>query len=304
MLGCKGAWWDWRWGGVGFRVCGMARRAEESAGGGWRGWLHEVIFRHDTPAGLAFDGVLLVLILFSVVVALLESVAWIAEQHGRMLRGLEWGLTVLFTIEYVLRLVSVRRPLRYAVSFFGLVDLLAILPTYASLFIVGAQELIVIRAFRLLRIFRILKLPEYLGEANLLSKALWASRRKITVFVLTVVTIVLIVGALMHLVEGPAAGFTSIPMGMYWAIVTLTTVGYGDIAPQTSLGRFLASCVKVIGSGIIAVPPGIVTAEIVSAGRAAADARACRTCGRGGHEGDASYCKYCGEELGASRNDQ
>jgi voltage-gated potassium channel len=215
-----------------------------------------------------------------------------------MLRALEWGFTILFTVEYGLRLVSVRSPTRYALSFYGLVDLLAILPTYASLFYLGAQELIVIRALRLLRVFRILKLPEYLGEANLLSTALWASRRKIMVFLTTVLTIVLIVGALMHLVEGPEAGFTSIPMGMYWAIVTLTTVGYGDVAPQTSLGRFLASLVMIIGYGIIAVPTGIVTAELVSASRAVVQGRRCAGCGRAGHDGDALHCKYCGAGLG------
>ena len=261
--------------------------------------MHEVIFRHDTRAGKGFDLVLLVLILFSVFVAVLESVPSVAQEHGRMLRGLEWGFTILFTVEYVLRLVSVRWPVRYALSFYGLVDLLAILPTYASVLFVGAQALIVIRAFRLLRVFRILKLPEYLGEANVLSAALWASRRKITVFLMTVVTIVLIVGALMHLVEGPEAGFTSIPMGMYWAIVTLTTVGYGDIAPQTPLGQFLASLVMIIGYGIIAVPTGIVTAEIVSASRAMVQGRRCAGCGRAGHDGDALCCKYCGAGLGA-----
>jgi voltage-gated potassium channel len=213
------------------------------------------------------------------------------------LRGMEWGFTILFTIEYGLRLVSVRSPARYALSFYGLVDLLAILPTYASLLLAGTQELIVIRAFRLLRVFRVLKLPEYLGEANLLATALWASRRKITVFVTTVLTIVLIVGALMHLVEGPEAGFTNIPMGMYWAIVTLTTVGYGDVAPQTPLGRFLAAGVMIIGYGIIAVPTGIVTAEIVSASRVMAQGRRCGACARAGHDADALHCKYCGAEL-------
>jgi voltage-gated potassium channel len=271
--------------------------AEESAQRPWRHRLHVVIFQHDTRAGKTFDKILLALIAASVLVAVLESVPAIKREHGRMLLALEWAFTILFTIEYLLRLVSVRSPLRYATSFFGIIDLLAILPTYASLFYAGTQELIVIRAFRLLRIFRVLKLPEYLGEANLLTRALWASRRKITVFLLTVMTIVLIVGALMHLIEGPRAGFTSIPAGMYWAIVTLTTVGYGDIAPQTPLGRFLAAAVMILGYGIIAVPTGIVTAELIHATRSPANPRRCPACQIPGHDPDAQHCKHCGARL-------
>ena len=275
----------------------MPRPAEESAQSPWRQRLYAITFRHDTRAGKTFDIILLALIAASVLVAVLESVPTLKENHRRLLLALEWAFTVLFTIEYLLRLVSVRSPLRYATSFFGIIDLLAILPTYASLFYEGTQELIVIRAFRLLRIFRVLKLPEYLGEANLLSRALWASRRKIIVFVLVVLTIVLIVGALMHLVEGPQAGFTSIPIGMYWAIVTLTTVGYGDIAPQTPLGRFLAAAVMIVGYGIIAVPTGIVTAELVHAARSPTSPRRCPTCHITGHDADAQHCKHCGAKL-------
>ena len=275
----------------------MSTRSERPADQPWRGRLYAVIFQHDTGAGKAFDVALLVAITLSVLAVLLESVPAIRQRHGRTLLVIEWSFTFLFTIEYALRLASVSRPLRYARSFFGLVDLLAILPTYISLFVTGAQELIVIRALRLLRVFRVLKLPEYLSEANLLTAALSASRRKITVFLITVLTIVLIVGALIHLIEGPENGFTSIPISMYWAIVTLTTVGYGDIAPQTAAGRFLAAAVMIVGYGIIAVPTGIVTAELVHAHRAAAASRRCPACERTGHDADAAHCKHCGTPL-------
>jgi voltage-gated potassium channel len=263
----------------------------------WREQLHEVIFEAETPAGKAFDLALLVCIVASVVTVLLESVASIRARYGVVLRALEWGFTILFTVEYVLRLACVRRPHRYALSFFGLVDLLAIVPTYLSFFFVGAQSLIVIRALRLLRIFRVLKLGHFVGEARMLRAALRASLRKITVFLGTVVTIVLIVGALMYLVEGEPSGFTSIPQGMYWAIVTLTTVGYGDIAPQTVLGKLLASVVMILGYGIIAVPTGIVTVELAHARRAPISTEACPDCGAGGHDSDAVFCKFCGGRL-------
>ena len=263
----------------------------------WRERLHEVIFEAETPAGKAFDVALLLCIVASVVTVLLESVASIRAQHGPILRALEWGFTLLFTVEYVLRLACVRRPLRYALSFFGLVDLLAIVPTYLSFFVAGAQSLIVIRALRLLRIFRVLKLGHFVGEARMLRAALHASLRKITVFLGTVLTIVLIVGALMYLVEGETSGFTSIPQSMYWAIVTLTTVGYGDIAPQTILGKLLASVVMILGYGIIAVPTGIVTVELAHARRAPITTEACPDCGAGGHDSDAVFCKFCGGRL-------
>jgi voltage-gated potassium channel len=263
----------------------------------WRERLHEIIFEAETPAGKAFDVALLVCIVASVATVLLESVASIRAQYGTLLRALEWGFTILFTVEYVLRLVCVRRPLRYALSFFGLVDLLAIVPTYLSVFVAGAQSLIVIRALRLLRIFRVLKLAHFVGEARMLRAALQASMRKIIVFLGTVVTIVLIVGSLMYLVEGEASGFTSIPQSMYWAIVTLTTVGYGDIAPQTVVGKLLASVVMILGYGIIAVPTGIVTVELAHARRAPITTEACRDCGKGGHDSDADFCKFCGARL-------
>jgi voltage-gated potassium channel len=233
----------------------------------WQQRLYRIIFEHDTPAGRAFDVCLMTAIGLSITAVSLESVTGIKARYGRWLEAAEWAFTVLFTLEYVLRLISLRRPWRYALSFFGIVDLLAVLPTYLAVFFPGAQTLLVVRALRLLRVFRVLKMGEYLSEARLLSVALKGARPKITVFLVTVLTLVLIVGALMHLIEGPGNGFTSIPMSVYWAIVTLTTVGYGDIAPQTPAGRFLAAAVMIIGYGIIAVPTGIVTAELVRAGR-------------------------------------
>jgi voltage-gated potassium channel len=238
-------------------------------------------------------------IVLSVIVVVLDSVADIHAQHGRLLLVAEWAFTILFTIEYALRLAVVRSPLRYARSFYGIVDLLAILPTYLSLLLTGAQELIVIRALRILRIFRVLKLPEYLEEAGYLQRALRASRQKIIVFLVTVLTLVLIIGALMHLIEGPANGFTSIPMSIYWAIVTLTTVGYGDLAPQTALGRLAASVVMIIGYGIIAVPTGIVTAELIAVKNEYEKSRRCDACGLVGHESDARFCRVCGTPMGA-----
>ena len=263
----------------------------------WRRRLYAIIFRHDTRAGWAFDIVLLAAIALSVTVVLLDSVPAIHARHGRKLLVAEWFFTILFTVEYLLRLLVVRSPTRYALSFYGIVDLLAVLPTYISLFVTGAQELLVIRALRILRIFRVLKLGEYLEEAGYLQRALRTSRHKITVFVLTVLTLVLIIGALMHLVEGPQNGFTSIPMSIYWAIVTLTTVGYGDLAPQTPLGRLLASVVMIIGYGIIAVPTGIVTAELIAVKNEYERGRKCNACGLAGHESDARFCRRCAAPL-------
>ena len=210
---------------------------------------------------------------------------------------MEWTFTILFTVEYLLRLLCVGRPLRYAASFYGVVDLLAVAPTYLSFVIAGSQSLIVIRALRLLRIFRILKLAHFVGEARMLHAALRASSRKIIVFLGAVLTIVLIVGALMYLIEGPEHGFSSIPQSVYWAIVTMTTVGYGDLAPATVVGKVLASFVMILGYGIIAVPTGIVTVEIASALKSSTRTQACTECGAEGHAIDARYCKYCGSEL-------
>lgn len=275
----------------------MPQAEEAPRSRGLRHTLYEVIFEAETPAGRAFDVALLVVILISIVAVVLESVEGIRAVHGRALRWLEWGITILFTVEYILRLAVVRSPLRYVRSFFGIVDLLAVLPTYVSVLIPGTQSLLVIRALRLLRVFRILKMVHFLGEVRTLKTALWASARKIMVFLMTVLTMVLVIGATMHLVEGPMSGFTSIPQSMYWAIVTMTTVGYGDIAPQTVLGKMLASLVMIVGYAIIAVPTGIVTVEMALASRRTFTAEACPACGRGDHDLDARFCKHCGARL-------
>jgi voltage-gated potassium channel len=262
----------------------------------WRQRLHEVVFESDTPAGRAFDLTLLVAILVSVLAVMLESVAGIRREHGTALRVVEWTLTIAFTIEYALRLAAVERPWRYATSFFGIVDLLAVVPTYLALVVPEAQSLMVIRAVRLLRVFRILKLAHFLGEAQQLAQALRASGRKITVFLGAIVTIVIITGALMYLVEGEEHGFTSIPVSMYWAVVTMTTVGYGDIAPRTPLGQFLAAVLMILGYGIIAVPTGIVSVELARTPHAVST-QACPACSAEGHDADATHCKYCGAAL-------
>ncbi|MFG0326872.1 MAG: ion transporter [Phycisphaerales bacterium JB037] len=271
----------------------------------WREKLHEVIFEADTRIGRAFDVALLWAIVLSVLAVSLESVTSIRARYGSVLVTLEWFFTILFTLEYLVRLISVRRPLRYARSFFGVIDLLAIIPTYLSLLLPGAQSLIVIRALRLLRIFRVLKLARYLDESRILLIALRASRPKITVFLFAVLTMVFIIGAMMYLIEGADAGFTSIPRSVYWAIVTLTTVGFGDITPQTPLGQAFASLVMIMGYGIIAVPTGIVSVEIAEVTRARArksvSTQACPACGHAGHEPDARFCKLCGENLHPNR---
>lgn len=281
---------------------GTGRKAERP--GGWRAALHEVIFESDTPSGRRFDVVLIAAILLSVAVVMLESTAAARAAYGEALRAAEWFFTILFTVEYGLRLASVGRPGKYASSFFGIVDLLAVLPTYLSLLMPGAQYLLVIRVLRILRIFRVLKLAQYLREAEVLVRALRASRRKIVVFIATVLTLVTILGSLMYLVEGPEHGFTSIPAGIYWAIVTLTTVGYGDISPQTPLGQALASFIMILGYGIIAVPTGIVTAELTRAALpgaavtgASVSGQACPACGAEGHAPGAVYCNRCGVPL-------
>lgn len=261
--------------------------------------LHEIIFEADTPLGKAFDVALLVLIVLSVIAVMLESVEAIDRAYHTQLRIVEWTLTIVFTVEYLLRLLTVRRPLRYATSFFGIVDLLAILPTYLSLFFVGAQSLLVIRALRLLRVFRIFKLARYLDESRQLMVALRASARKILVFLFGVLTLVIIIGSAMYLIEGahPESGYTSIPRSVYWTIVTLTTVGYGDITPQTVPGQILASIVMIMGYGIIAVPTGIVSVEMARSSPRSVSTQACPACGKDGHDPDASHCKFCGTPL-------
>jgi len=263
--------------------------------------LRVIIFEADTPEGKAFDVALLVTIVMSVVAVMLESVADVRRVAGTPLRVLEWLFTLVFTVEYGLRLYCVPKPWRYARSFFGVVDLLAILPTYLSLLIPGSQSLLVLRGLRLLRIFRVFKLGRFLGEADLLTTALRGSRHKVVVFLATVLVLVTILGAAMYVIEGEASGFTSVPVSVYWAIVTLTTVGYGDIAPHTPLGQALAALVMILGYSIIAIPTGIVTAEIVEAARrpfpAAPTTRVCSDCFIEGHDLDARFCKMCGAAL-------
>jgi voltage-gated potassium channel len=264
----------------------------------WRVRLHEIIFEADTFTGKSFDVALLVLIILSVTAVMLESVASIEVRYGNILRTAEWTFTLIFTLEYFARIICVGRPVKYIFSFLGIIDFLAIVPTYISLFAAGTQFLLVIRTIRLLRVFRIFKLSRYLNEADFLVQALRASRFKITVFLGTVVSLVIISGTVMYLVEGADNGFTSIPQSIYWSIVTLTTVGYGDIAPNTVLGQMLASVIMIMGYGIIAVPTGIVTVEMVNLrNKKEATTQTCTACLKQGHDPDAIFCKYCGEKL-------
>ena len=260
----------------------------------WRNTLHTVIFGHETRGGKAFDLVLIVTILLSVLAMMLDSVSSIRENYGSQLLLLEWIFTGLFTLEYLVRLVCAPRAAGYARSFFGLVDLASILPTYLSLVLPGTQYLQIIRILRVLRVFRVLKLAEYIGEADVLMVAIRNSRRKLSIFIATVFTIAVFLGAAMYVVEGSTHGFTSIPQSIYWTIVTITTVGYGDIAPQTPLGQSLASVIMLLGYAIVAVPTGIVTVEL---GRSRAARRACPGCSSSDHEQDARYCKLCGSPL-------
>ena len=275
----------------------------------WKEKIHEIIFEADTPLGRAFDIGLLWAIIVSVACVILDSVDYISEKYHLPLLLLEWNFTIVFTIEYILRLICLAKPSRYAFSFFGIVDLLAILPTYLSIIFPGTHQLMTIRSLRLLRIFRILKLARYISDSRIIVQAVQDSRRKIFVFFSFVLTIALIMGSIMYMVESNSnSGFTSIPRSMYWAIVTMTTVGYGDIAPQSPLGQTIAAALMIIGYSIIAVPTGIISAEI-----AAADARfkkkviqdpenaittiSCNACGKEDHDQDAVYCKYCGEKM-------
>ncbi len=258
--------------------------------------LYEIIFEADTREGKAFDVVLLFVILLSIALVLLESVPSFRTKFGSELRIMEWVITIVFTVEYILRILIIRKPIRYIFSFYGIIDFLAVIPTYLSLFIVGSHSLVVIRVLRLLRVFRILKLTRYTNAGRTLARAMWASREKISVFIFFVLTLVIIIGTLMYLIEGETHGFTSIPQSIYWAIVTLTTVGYGDISPQTSFGQLLASIVMIIGYAIIAVPTGIVTAEIIKDTKSQ-NTQVCPNCMYDLHDNDALYCKKCGSKL-------
>lgn len=268
---------------------------------GWRRQVFNVVFESDTRAGRIFDVVLIAAILLSVAAVLADSVQSVAQRHGALLTTLEWIFTVLFTLEYIARVSCVERPLRYVRSFYGVVDLIAILPTYLAVLFPEAALLIDVRILRLLRIMRIFKLTAYLTEYRLLAEAMSASRRKIMVFLSVVVMIVLIVGTLMYVIEGPKHGFTSIPLSVYWAVSTLSTVGYGDLVPRTDIGRALASFMMLVGWGILAVPTGIVSAEMTAQrfrARRAPDNR-CGKCGCEDHENDAGYCRICGTKLPA-----
>jgi voltage-gated potassium channel len=263
----------------------------------WQKKLHEIIFEADTFAGKLFDIILLIAILVSVVIVMLESVEDIHAQYHYIFIPIEWGLTILFTIEYVIRIMSIKKPFAYIFSFYGVVDLLSILPSYLSLFIFDTHSLAVIRSLRLLRVFRILKLGKYIKEAQILIIALKGAKTKIVVFLGTILTLVIILGTLMYLIESPEAGFTSIPRSIYWAIVTLTTVGYGDIYPASNLGQFIASIVMILGYAIIAVPTGIVTNEMLKFDHNKLTTQACLNCSKEGHDKDAQFCKYCGHSL-------
>ena len=264
---------------------------------GWRLRLRRIMFESETPAGRRFALVLIFTIILSVLTVMLDSVDAVRNAHGDLLYVLEWFFTLVFTLEYILRLVCAERRLRYATSFFGIVDLLAILPTYIDVLLPGSHYLVVIRVLRVLRVFRVLKLVQYLAAARMMLRAIQSSYRKVAVFVLTVMTAVVILGSLMYVIETPENGFTSIPRSIYWAIVTITTVGYGDISPKTAPGQMLATIVMLLGFSIIAVPTGILSVEISQAMRIRGGARSCLGCNAEIREPDAKYCQYCGTEL-------
>lgn len=264
----------------------------------WQKRLHDIIYESTTAAGKAFDVALLFLIMASILVVMLDSVQHWHNRYAFLFRRLELAFTALFTLEYILRLISIQKPLRFVFSFLGVIDLLTIIPGYLSLFYAGAQSLLVVRSLRLLRVFRIFKLTGFLSEMHFLGGAIKGSLRKISIFMLVVIMLVIVLGSVMYLVERGQHGFTSIPTSIYWAIVTITTVGYGDISPVTPLGKAVASFIMLIGYGIIAVPTGIITTEMASAVRRRdQSAEACPQCGREGHDRDARYCKYCGGKL-------
>ena len=271
---------------------------ENKATHGWRRIAYEIIFESETPAGRWFDILLILSIMLNVGVILLDSVSSLRAEYGSVLYAVAWLFTILFTAEYIVRLLCVADPVRYALSFFGIVDFLAIFPIYLSLLFFSTRYLSVVRVLRVLRIFYVLKLRQFTAEAAALGGSLYASRRKIFVFLFAVLTVVVIIGALMYIIEGEQHGFTSIPVGVYWTIVTLTTVGYGDISPQTGLGQFLASVVMILGYSIIAVPTGIVTVEWAHArAERPAPTQSCSKCGGQGHDSDAKYCRLCGAQL-------
>lgn len=266
----------------------------------WKERLHEIIYEADTPAGKWFDIILLILILTSIAVVMLESINSIGTTYAKELNIAEWIITGLFTLEYIARIVVIRKPSEYIFSFYGLVDFFSTIPKYLSLFLVGSSALVALRALRLLRVFRILKLARFIGESNQLASALKASKAKVSVFLLAVFMLCIILGTVMYMIEGGAgSGFTSIPRSVYWAIVTLTTVGYGDIAPVTGLGQFIAAIIMILGYAIIAVPTGIVSAEIAKDGskKIHLNTQSCPNCSTSNHRDDAEFCHQCGHSM-------
>lgn len=259
--------------------------------------LHEIIFEADTKAGRIFDVALIILIITSVVVIMLDSVERINAQFGELLNAMEWGFTIVFTIEYILRVISMKRARSYIFSFYGIIDFLSIVPTFLSVILPGSQYLISIRFLRILRIFRVLKLMQFVSEASVMAKSMRQSLPKVSVFILSVFILVTIFGAVMYMIEGKENGFDSIPHSIYWAIVTLSTVGYGDITPQTALGQAVSAIIMVLGYGTIAVPTGIVTAELTKNAMARTNTQLCQSCGFSSHDDDAVHCKHCGEKL-------
>lgn len=270
---------------------------EALEGKSWRERAYIVIFFTNTRAGKRFDTWLLAVIMASLVVVMLDSVASIRAEHGSLLRGLEWGFTAIFAVEYIVRIYSHPEPRKYIFSFYGAIDLLSVLPAFLALLFADAQYLLIVRVIRMLRIFRVLKLTPYLSQANFLLVALRGSRQKIIVFLLSVSTMVVVYGALMYVIEGPDNGFTSIPMSIYWAVVTLTTVGFGDIVPHTPLGKAVATLVMITGYSIIAVPTGIFTAELANAMRQDSLQHPCPSCEKPSHEPNAAFCSRCGSQL-------
>tara|TARA_R110001583_G_scaffold67308_3_gene192565 strand:+ start:22358 stop:23191 length:834 start_codon:yes stop_codon:yes gene_type:complete len=264
----------------------------------WKNKLHEIIYEADTPAGKWFDIILILTIILSIVLVMLESVESFDNKYHNFLNNSEWIITILFSIEYIARIISIKKPTSYIFSFYGIIDFLATIPKYLSIIFIGTHALVALRALRLLRVFRILKLARYLGASKTLISALNASKIKILVFLFSVVVLTIILGTIMYLIEGPENGFTSIPHSMYWAIVTLTTVGYGDLAPHTPFGQFIASIVMILGYGIIAVPTGIVTSELTRAEtKVATNTQHCSNCGTDLHYDDAEFCNKCGKKL-------
>lgn len=262
----------------------------------WKFKLHEIIYEADTPAGKLFDVVLLLAIVFSILLVMLESIESFDKKYHAFLDISEWIITILFSIEYVLRIVSIKKPSKYIFSFYGIIDLLSTLPKYLSFFIVGSHQLIAFRALRLLRVFRILKLSRYIGASNNLKLALKASKAKIAVFIFFILIMCIILGTLMYMIEGAEHGFTSIPRSVYWAIVTLTTVGFGDIAPQTPLGQLMASIIMILGYGIIAIPTGIVSSEMTKTSLDI-NTQTCPNCAAEKHKDNAEFCYNCGSKL-------